>query len=166
MSIMRDHYEGSPLDLTDNYKTGNPHFTAERTLCVTRTQYSVVTQLRSWLPAEIGGVYWLALANPDIRVFRPWYSGITGNPPPFRSGIMPEGSCTGQELSHHSFQCACPQRLSDGPDDDQRPRDAMRGTAEPSNRKIELGRLGQRPGIERTRILDHGEERKKAGTPL
>ena len=87
MSIMRDHYEGSPLDLTNNYQTGNPHFTAERTLCVTRTQYSVVTQLRSWLPAEIGGVYWLALANPDISVYVPWYQGITDTPPPFRSGM-------------------------------------------------------------------------------
>jgi dipeptidase len=63
MSIMRDHYEGSPLDLTDNYKTGNPHFTAERTLCVTRTQYSVVTQLRSWLPARRGSLS-AGLANP------------------------------------------------------------------------------------------------------
>src|SRR4030042_5753382 len=87
MSIMRDHYEGSPLDLTDNYKTGNPHLPAERTRCVTRTQYSVVTQLRSWLPAEIGGVYWLALANPDISVYVPWYQGITETPPPFRSGM-------------------------------------------------------------------------------
>lgn len=87
MSIMRDHYEGSPLDLTDGYKAGNPHFTAERTLCVTRTQYSVVTQLRSWLPAEIGGVFWLALANPDVSVYIPWYQGITETPPPFRSGM-------------------------------------------------------------------------------
>jgi dipeptidase len=87
MSIMRDHYEGSPLDLTDSYKAGNPHFTTERTLCVTRTQYSVVTQLRGWLPAEIGGVFWLALANPDISVYIPWYQGITEAPPPFRSGM-------------------------------------------------------------------------------
>ena len=87
MSIMRDHYEGSPLDLTDNYKTGNPHFTSERTLCVTRTQYSVVTQLRSWLPAEIGGVFWLALANPDVSVYLPWYQGITDTPLSFRSGM-------------------------------------------------------------------------------
>ena len=87
MSIMRDHYEGSPLDLTDHYKAGNPHLTAERTLCVTRTQYSVVTQLRSWLPAEIGGVFWLALANPDISAYIPWYQGINETPPPFRSGM-------------------------------------------------------------------------------
>jgi dipeptidase len=87
MAVMRDHYEGSPLDLTGNYKTGNPHFTSERTLCVTRTQYSVVVQLRSWLPPEIGGVFWLALANPDVSVFVPWYQGITQTPSEFRSGM-------------------------------------------------------------------------------
>jgi dipeptidase len=86
MSIMRDHYEGSKLDLTDNYKMGNPHHTNERTLCVTRTQYTAITQLRSWLPAEIGGVFWLAMANPDISIFVPWYQGITETPPAFRSG--------------------------------------------------------------------------------
>ena len=86
MSIMRDHYEGSKLDLTDDYKIGNPHQTTERTLCVTRTQYTVVTQLRSWLPGEIGGVFWLAMANPDVSTFIPWYQGVTETPPVFRSG--------------------------------------------------------------------------------
>jgi dipeptidase len=86
MSIMRDHYEGSKLDLTDNYKKANPHHTSERTLCVTRTQYTVITQLRSWFPGEIGGVFWLAMANPDISAFIPWYQGITETPPAFRSG--------------------------------------------------------------------------------
>jgi dipeptidase len=86
MSIMRDHYEGSKLDLTDNYKKANPHHTSERTLCVTRTQYTVITQLRSWFPGEIGGVFWLAMANPDISTFIPWYQGITETPPAFRSG--------------------------------------------------------------------------------
>jgi dipeptidase len=86
MSIMRDHYEGSSLDLTDGYQKANPHYTSERTLCVTRTQYTVITQLRNWLPGEIGGVFWLAMANPDISVFIPWYQGITETPPAFRSG--------------------------------------------------------------------------------
>jgi dipeptidase len=86
MSIMRDHYEGSRLDLTDNYQKANPHHTRERSLCVTRTQYTVITQLRNWLPGEIGGVFWLAMANPDISVFIPWYQGITETPPAFRSG--------------------------------------------------------------------------------
>jgi len=86
MSIMRDHYEGGALDLTDSYKKGNPHLTAERTLCRTNTQYTGITQLRSLLPAEIGGVFWLAMANPDTSVFIPWYVGIVETPRIFQIG--------------------------------------------------------------------------------
>ena len=86
MSIMRDHYEGGALDLTDSYKKGNPHLTAERTLCRTNTQYTGITQLRSWLPGEIGGVFWLAIANPDTSVFVPWYAGIVETPRIYQLG--------------------------------------------------------------------------------
>lgn len=86
MSIMRDHHEGTEYDLTDGYKLGNPHFTKERTLCRTNTQYSVITQLRGWLPSEIGAVLWLALANPDTSVYVPWYKGITEVPPVYQFG--------------------------------------------------------------------------------
>ena len=80
MSIMRDHLEGTELDTTNNYKQGNPHFTKERSMCRTNTQYSVITQLRGWMPSEIGGVLWLAMATPDTSVYVPWYKGITEVP--------------------------------------------------------------------------------------
>jgi len=86
MSIMRDHLEGTELDTTNTYKNGNPHFMNEYTLCRTNTQYSVVTQLRGWLPSEIGGVLWLAMATPDTSVFVPWYMGITEVPSVYQSG--------------------------------------------------------------------------------
>ena len=86
MSIMRDHLEGTELDSTDGYKLGNPHFTKERSVCRTNTQYSAVTQLRSWLPNEIGGVLWLALANPGTSVYVPWYKGITEVPHVYQFG--------------------------------------------------------------------------------
>lgn len=86
MSIMRDHLEGTEFDLTNAYKQGNPHFTKERSLCRTNTQYSVITQLRGWLPSEIGGVLWLALANPDTSVYVPWYKGITEVPHVYQFG--------------------------------------------------------------------------------
>jgi len=86
MFIMRDHYEGTELDHTDNYKKENPHFTKERTLCRTNTQYTVIFQLRGWLPNEIGGVFWLALANPCTSVFVPWYSGIQETPQVYQVG--------------------------------------------------------------------------------
>ena len=86
MSIMRDHLEGTELDLTDGYKLGNPHLMNEYTLCRTNTQYSVITQLRGWLPSEIGGVLWLAMATPDTSVYVPWYMGITEVPHVYQVG--------------------------------------------------------------------------------
>ncbi|MGE5508397.1 MAG: dipeptidase [Chitinophagales bacterium] len=43
--------------------------------------YFFVSQARSWLPDEIGGVAWFGLDNPEMSVFVPVYSGQTEVPP-------------------------------------------------------------------------------------
>lgn len=40
-----------------------------------RGHYGMVMQLRSWLPNEIGGVYWVYLDNPYFSPYVPIYSG-------------------------------------------------------------------------------------------
>ncbi len=40
-----------------------------------RGHYSMVCQLRSWLPNEIGGIYWVVLDNPYISPYVPVYFG-------------------------------------------------------------------------------------------
>jgi len=40
-----------------------------------RGYYGMVCQLRSWLPNEIGGVYWVYLDNPYFSPYVPIYSG-------------------------------------------------------------------------------------------
>ncbi|MFP4082777.1 MAG: C69 family dipeptidase [Candidatus Aminicenantes bacterium] len=100
MSLLRDHHEGTEYDLTGGYKKGNPHFTEERTLCRTNTQYGVVTQLRRWLPNPIGGVFWLAVANPDTSVYIPWYQGIADVPQVYRFG----NSTCDQESAYWTFK--------------------------------------------------------------
>lgn len=40
-----------------------------------RGHYGMVTQLRGWLPREIGGVYWVYLDNPAISPYVPMYAG-------------------------------------------------------------------------------------------
>jgi len=40
-----------------------------------RGHYSVICQLRGWLPAAIGGVYWVVLDNPHIGAYVPIYAG-------------------------------------------------------------------------------------------
>ena len=40
-----------------------------------RGHYGMVMQLRSWLPNEIGGVYWVYLDNPYFSPYVPIYAG-------------------------------------------------------------------------------------------
>ena len=86
IAILRDHYEGTPYDLTNDYKKGSPHQTDERTLCSANTEVSVVCQTRAWLPAEIGAITWRAMATPCTSVFTPWYYGNPTIPEAFKNG--------------------------------------------------------------------------------
>jgi dipeptidase len=83
MALFRDHYEGSEYDLTNGYKKGSPHRTAERTICRLATDATTVAQLRSWLPPEIGGVLWLSVGTPCSSVYLPFYLGVLAFPKPF-----------------------------------------------------------------------------------
>ncbi|MCX6555234.1 MAG: C69 family dipeptidase [Candidatus Aminicenantes bacterium] len=71
--VLRDHYEGSEYDLSDNYKNGSPNSGKNRTICTESTQYAFVAQLRDWLPAEIAHVAWICFRRPDSNAFSPWY---------------------------------------------------------------------------------------------
>jgi len=43
---------------------------------VSRGGYGMVAQLRSWLPAPIGGVYWFYLDNQYVSTYVPIYAGV------------------------------------------------------------------------------------------
>ncbi|MCX6035643.1 MAG: C69 family dipeptidase [Chloroflexi bacterium] len=86
MSILRDHYEGTPYDLTNGYELGSPHQTSEYTLCNLTTELGVICQSRSWLPAEIGAVCWRAMSTPCTSVFVPWYMGQLSIPTAYQTG--------------------------------------------------------------------------------
>jgi dipeptidase len=38
--------------------------------------YGMVAQLRSWLPAPVGGVYWFYVDNPYVSTYVPVYAGV------------------------------------------------------------------------------------------
>jgi dipeptidase len=42
---------------------------------VSRGGYGMVAQLRGWLPAEIGGIYWFYLDNQHVSTYVPIYTG-------------------------------------------------------------------------------------------
>jgi dipeptidase len=83
MEALQNHYENTQFAiLNDN---GSPHSNRIDTLTVCNglNDYSCITQLRNWLPAEIGNIMWIAPQYPCIQPFIPWYYGITGIAPDY-----------------------------------------------------------------------------------
>lgn len=97
MAVLRDHYEGTPYDLTEGYRTGSPHATAERPICIAATRNGVVFQLRAHLPPAVGALMWIAMGPPDATVFLPWYAGVTAVPP----GFAPPGLTPARAFERH-----------------------------------------------------------------
>jgi dipeptidase len=82
MAILRDHYEGTSWDFSRDYQV-SPHGTKAYTVCNKDTEVGFVTQLRSWMPAEIGAVAWISMKTPCSSTFVPWYMGTTRVPKPY-----------------------------------------------------------------------------------
>lgn len=49
----------------------------------TTTQEGAVFQLRSWLPVEIGAIYWRTIGSPSYAPLVPWYAGVLRTPEVF-----------------------------------------------------------------------------------
>jgi len=104
MSLMRDHYEGTPYDMTQGLDAGpfgTPNrwrpmtwevdgttYSWERPISTQQTGFSFVSQSRSWLPDPIGGVYWYGLDDTSTSVYVPLYVGITRLPTSFTAGRL------------------------------------------------------------------------------
>ena len=102
MDYMRDHLEGTPLDMTKDMGAGafeNPYrwrpltwqvdggvYCNERATATQQTGFIFVTQSRSWLPDEIGGIFWFGVDDAASNVFVPMYSSITKVPEAFAKG--------------------------------------------------------------------------------
>lgn len=104
MALMRDHYEGTPYDMTrgvDAGPYGDPNrwrpmewevdgktYSWERPISTQQTGFSFVSQSRSWLPDAIGGVYWYGLDDTYTSCYVPLYAGIDSVPPSFTVGTI------------------------------------------------------------------------------
>lgn len=102
MDYMRDHLEGTPLDMTKDMGAGafeNPYrwrpltwqvdgevYCNERAAATQQTGFIFVTQSRSWLPDEIGGIFWFGVDDAASTVFVPMYSSITKVPEAYARG--------------------------------------------------------------------------------
>ena len=86
MTVLRNHYEGTQLEMNPAYNHGNPHQNVIMRICSQTNRYGFVAQLRSWLPADIGNVWWIAPRRPCVQPFVPWYYGIKKIPSEYTWG--------------------------------------------------------------------------------
>ena len=100
ISDMRDHYEGTPLDMTKDidagpwgmpirpraktFESGGQKYFRERPIASPQAGFTLVSQLRSWLPDEIGGLMWFGCDDADMVAYVPVYCCERDIPTAFR----------------------------------------------------------------------------------
>lgn len=103
MELMRDHFEGTPLDMTQDVGAGpfacpyrwrpmtwesdGATYVHERAISTQQTGFSLVSQSRDWLPDPIGGILWFGVDDTYSTVYVPMYAGIRAVPPTFAEGV-------------------------------------------------------------------------------
>ena len=101
-NAMRDHYEGTPLDMSKGagagcfnsvyrmtpliYKHNGKEYFHERPVATQQTGFSFIAQMRDYVPAEAGGILWFGLDDATCNVYVPIYSCITEIPESMREG--------------------------------------------------------------------------------
>lgn len=112
--MMRDHFEGTELDMTKDpgagpfelpyrwrpltYQVDSVEYFNERAIATQQTGFSFVAQMRSKYPDPIGGLLWFGVDDAATSVYIPIYCGTKEVPECFRQG---NGSMT--EFSWTSF---------------------------------------------------------------
>jgi dipeptidase len=101
-SIMRDYYQGTPMDMTKDAGAGpygstvrwrplewqvdGVNYIHERAISTQQTGFSFVAQSRSWLPDPVGGILWFGVDDTFYTVYSPMYCGINRVPETFAVG--------------------------------------------------------------------------------
>ena len=100
--VMRDHYEGTPMDMTQDIGAGGnalPYrwrpmgfeyegkkYINERAIATQQTGFWFVGQPRGWLPDTIGGVNWFGCDDAATSYLTPIYTTTYDVPECFRVG--------------------------------------------------------------------------------
>ena len=103
---MRDHFEGTPLDMTADMTAGpwgmpvrplpmqfkasdgTPYF-RERPIATQQSGFTMTCQMRSWLPDDVGGVTWFNCDDAAMVAYVPLYCCLTQVPDCFRPESNP-----------------------------------------------------------------------------
>ncbi len=102
MEMMRDHFEGTDLDMTQDIGAGpyklpyrwrgltwevdSVEYCNERAISTQQTGFSFVAQCRKWLPNPIGGILWFGVDDTYSTCYAPMYCGINKIPECFAVG--------------------------------------------------------------------------------
>lgn len=103
MNLMRDHYQGTELDMTKGiaagpynmpyrwrpltWKFNGEEYFNERPISTPQTGFSFVSQARSQMPREVGGVLWFGVDDTYFTVYTPMYASMTRVPYNFSHGV-------------------------------------------------------------------------------
>ncbi len=96
-NMMRDHFEGTPFDMTKDpgakilydvpyrwrpmtFKVDGVEYTHERAIATQQTGFVLVSQMRNWLPNPIGGIHWFGVDDANTAIFVPMYCCMTNIP--------------------------------------------------------------------------------------
>jgi dipeptidase len=90
MEIMRDHFEGTPLDMTKDlgagpyalpyrwrpltWKVDGKEYFNERATSTQQTGFCFVAQSRGWLPNALGSIIWFGVDDTYSTVYTPIYT--------------------------------------------------------------------------------------------
>lgn len=102
MELMRDHYEGTPMDMTKDLGAGpfacpyrwrpmgfsvdGQEYVHERATSTQQTGFSFVAQSRSWMPDNAKGILWFGVDDTYSTVYVPMYCAIEKVPQCFAEG--------------------------------------------------------------------------------
>jgi dipeptidase len=98
---MRDHYEDTPFALDSDigggiwqmpyrptplyYEVDGKKYFNERPTSTQQSSFSYVSQMRSWLPREIGGILWFGNDDGNMVPYTPVYCCATESPRPYNT---------------------------------------------------------------------------------
>jgi len=103
-ALMRDHYEGTPYDMTKGidagpfgtpnrwrpivWELGGKKYVWERPISTQQTGFSIVSQSRSSMPDAVGGVLWYGVDDTYTTCYIPLYSCSREMPESFTKGEL------------------------------------------------------------------------------
>ena len=102
MNFMRDHLEGTPLDMTKDlgagpfgcpyrwrpltWKVDSVTYCNERATSSQQCGFWFLAQSRSWLPDPLGGIFWFGVDDATSSLLMPMYCSITRVPEKIAKG--------------------------------------------------------------------------------